>query len=355
MAAASTNASCSAASGSCSLTLNTTGSRTVTATYSGDANYAVSSKSTTVNVSGTPTTTIVTSSTGGASVWGHGVIFTATVTSGSGTPTGSVSFYDGGGSCPGSSALATNVALDGSGQASTPSITSLSVAAHTIRACYTPSGSFSASSSTVGQTVSKASTTAAIGTVTPSTTVVGQSYSVGVSVTVNSPGAGTPTGNVNISDGTGGACTVVLPGASSCSLTSTSAGGKTLVATYVGDGNFNGDVSPGTSHTVNQASTTTAITSDLSAATTTADPITVNYKVSVASSGAGTPTGSVTVALDALGGGENCTGTVAVGGTGTCTISAPINAGARTVTATYGGDANFAGSASSAVPHTVTP
>jgi Invasin, domain 3/Bacterial Ig-like domain (group 1)/Bacterial Ig-like domain (group 3) len=341
-------------SGSCTLTLNTTGSRTVTATYSGDVNYAVSSKTTTVNVSGTPTTTIVTSSTGGVSVWGQGVTFTATLTSGSGTPTGSVSFYGGGGSCPGTTLLASNVALDGSGQASTPSITSLSVAAHTIRACYTPTGSFSASSSTVGQTVSKASTTATIGTVTPSTTVVGESYSVSVSVTVNSPGAGTPTGNVNVSDGTGGACSITLP-STSCSLTSTSAGGKTLVATYVGDGNFNGDASPGTSHTVNQASTTTAITSDLSASTTTADPITVNYKVSVASPGAGTPTGSVTVALDALGGGENCTGTVAVDGTGTCTIPAPINAGARTVTATYGGDANFAGSASSAVPHTVTP
>lgn len=342
-----------AGSGSCTLTLNTIGSRTVTATYGGDANYAVSSKSTTVNVTGTPTTTSVVSSTGGASVWGQGVTFTATVISGSGTPTGTVSFYDGGGSCPGTTPLATNVSLI-SGQASTSSITSLSVAGHTIRACYTPSGSFDPSSGTVGQTVSKASTTATIGTVTPSATVVGQSYSVSASVSVNAPGAGTPTGSIGVSDGTGGSCTIVLP-STSCSLTSTTAGGKTLVATYGGDANFNGDASPGTSHTVNQASTTTSITSDLSASTTAADPITVNYTVSVASPGAGTPTGSVTVALDALGGGENCTGTVAVDGTGTCTIPAPINAGARTVTATYGGNANFAGSASSAVPHTVTP
>jgi hypothetical protein len=336
-------------SGSCTLTLNTTGSRTVTATYSGDGNYAVSSKTTTVSVSGTPTTTIVTSSTGGASVWGQGVTFTATVTSGSGTPTGSVSFYDGGGSCPGTTLLASNVALDGSGQASTSSITSLSVAAHTIRACYTPTGSFNASTNTVGQTVSKASTTATIGTVTPGTTVVGQSYSVSVGVTVNAPGAGTPTGSIGVSDGTGESCMIVLP-STSCSLTSTSAGAKTLVATYSGDGNFGGDVSPGVAHTVNAAATQTSVVSSLNPSTA-GDLVTFTATVSASAPGSGTPGGSVDFksGTDCSTGVELSGGPVALsaGQAGFSTSALPGGGTTTTVWACYAGTANFQSSSGS--------
>jgi hypothetical protein len=63
-------------------------------------------------------------------------------------------------------------------------------------------------------------------------------------------------------------------------------------------------------------------------------------------SGAGTPTGSVSVSSD---GGESCSGSVADGG---CVLTFST-AGTRTLTATYSGDERFAGSSSTGVSHTV--
>ncbi|HEV2398524.1 MAG TPA: Ig-like domain repeat protein [Candidatus Sulfotelmatobacter sp.] len=77
---ASTGESCSqsVAAGSCSLTFNTTGTRTVTASYSGDTNYLASSTTTSVQVnvgdfsiSATPATETISS--------GHQAIYTITV------------------------------------------------------------------------------------------------------------------------------------------------------------------------------------------------------------------------------------------------------------------------------------
>ena len=69
----------------------------------------------------------------------------------------------------------------------------------------------------------------------------------------------------------------------------------------------------------------------------------MNYTVAA---GAGTPTGSVTVS-DGV---DSCTGTVAAG---TCSI-ALTTVGARTLTATYAGDANFSSSTSAGEPHAVS-
>src|SRR5262249_56947672 len=90
--------------------------------------------------------------------------------------------------------------------------------------------------------VNKANTATTIGTVTPEPSVVGQAYTVNVTVTAVAPGAGTPSGSVTVSDGTGGTCTIasLSGGAGSCALTSTSSGAKTLTASSRGDTNFNG-------------------------------------------------------------------------------------------------------------------
>src|SRR5262249_54086504 len=77
---------------------------------------------------------------------------------------------------------------------------------------------------------------------------VGQPYAVNWSVTVNAPGAGTPTGTVLVSDGTD-SCTAAVA-AGTCNLTSTTTGNKTITATYSGDANFNSSVSAGVPHTV---------------------------------------------------------------------------------------------------------
>jgi hypothetical protein len=55
------------------------------------------------------------------------------------------------------------------------------------------------------------------------------------------------------------------------------------------------------------------------------------------------------VTVTAAGGGETCVGTVAAGN---CNLTLTAT-GARALTATYAGDANFNGSASDPEPHTV--
>ena len=72
------------------------GTDSVTAKYLGDANFTVSTSSAVAVTIDIATTTTLTSSMN-PSIFGQSVTFTATVTpsSGNGTPTGSVSFYDG--------------------------------------------------------------------------------------------------------------------------------------------------------------------------------------------------------------------------------------------------------------------
>lgn len=209
-------------------------------------------KSYSITITAATTTTSVSSSDASA-VFGQSLTFAATVSSGAGTPDGSVTFRDGGTCGGGGTVLDTETLV--SGKATSIGISTLAVATHSILACYSGSAGFMPSSGTVSEVVAK-------------------------------------------------------------------------------------------------ASTSTQITSDLSVATTSATPLTVSFSVSVTAPGAGTPTGTVTVQLDKKGGGGSCSAPVSAG---SCTIPAPIKAGSRTVRASYAGDANFAGSTSSPVAHTVTP
>lgn len=209
-------------------------------------------------------------------------------------------------------------------------------------------GNNTAASNTV--TVGKANTTASI-TNNPATTVVGQAYTVNFSVSVTAPGSATPTaptGNVQVSDGSQTCLGAINAGGTgSCSLTSTTAGNKTLTATYQGDTNFNASLaSTGVAHTVNKADTTASISADTPDPSNVGQNVTVTYSVAVTAPGVGTPGGNVVVSD----GTTICTGTVAAG---QCT--GPMNtAGSRNITATYQGDTNFNASPASAnAPHVV--
>src|SRR5262249_38229733 len=99
------------------------------------------------------TTTV--SSSSSTSVYGQSVTFTATVTSGSGTPTGTVTFLDG------STILGTGT-LDATGKA-TFTTSGLAVANHSITAVYGGSSNFTGSTSVaLTQTVNKANTKMAV-------------------------------------------------------------------------------------------------------------------------------------------------------------------------------------------------
>ena len=99
-------------------------------------------------------------------------------------------------------------------------------------------------------TISQATTTTTITNAAAlgNATSLGQSYAVNWTVTPNAPGAGTPTGTVNVTDGTSNCSAAVAAG--TCSLTSNSIGTRTITATYSGDANFAGSTSQGVSHTV---------------------------------------------------------------------------------------------------------
>ena len=68
-------------------------------------------------------------------------------------------------------------------------------------------------------------------------------------VVATAPGAGTPTGDVTVTDGVD-SCTAAVA-AGGCSVTLTTSGARSLVATYTGDVQFAGGSSVAVPHTVN--------------------------------------------------------------------------------------------------------
>ncbi len=186
----------------------------------------------------------------------------------------------------------------------------------------------------------------------PSTIVVGQTSTLTADFLQNSASAAVAVGNLDAMIGTPIAFNTPVRGTLSAAQTSIQAAGNataTFTGTSVGAGSASSVVDSQTiaaAITINQASTTTTITSDLPDPSNVNAAITVNYTVLVNAPGAGTPTGNVVVTVS--GGAETCTGTVAAG---TCSITL-TSTGARTLTATYAGDTNFTGS-SDTEPHTV--
>jgi len=188
------------------------------------------------------TTMTITNDTPDPSVVGESVTIHYNVSvnaPGSGAPTGNVTVTDGTISCTASVATGNC------------SLTFTIPGARSLTATYAGDANFNTSTSTpaTAHTVNKADTTTTITSDTPDPSVVGEPVTVAYSVAVVSPGAGTPTGNVTVSDGTA-SCTATVA-AGECDITFTTAGAKSLTATYAGDANFNGSAStPGTPHNV---------------------------------------------------------------------------------------------------------
>ncbi len=115
---------------------------------------------------------------------------------GAGTPTGTVTFYNG------TTVLGTGT-LNNSGVA-TASVASLAVGSPNLTAKYLGDSNFlSSTSSGVGYTVNKAATTTALTAPASGTSgPYGDNVNLSATVSVTSPGAGTPTGTVTFIDGT---------------------------------------------------------------------------------------------------------------------------------------------------------
>ncbi len=208
------------------------GTYPVLASYPGDSTYGPSSKTINITVlAGGPSATTTTVSVPGSVAANQAYTITATVkkTSGSGAPTGTVTFKQG------STTIGTGT-LNGSGVATLNTAAPATIGSYTITASYPGDTSDTASSGTATLHVGGPSTT----TLSVSPTTVKSGASTNVTITVAGSGA-TPTGSVSLLTGSTVLATVNLSGGKA-SFSASTAGYPTgtyiLHATYAGNSTY---------------------------------------------------------------------------------------------------------------------
>jgi hypothetical protein len=281
---------------------------------------------------------------------GQNVTLTATVTSQSGTftPTGTVTFYNG------STSLGT-ATLDASGVA-TFSTTTLPTGSDSITARY---GGDSKDGSSVSQAVTVLVAQSTVGTTTSlsaSATQLTQGQSVTFTATVApQSGSNVPTGTVTFLDGTTslGAGQLNARGVATFSSTSLGVGTHSISASYSGDSKDSGSSSTAVSVTVIAAQggalpTTTTLTAS-GTQLTPGQSVTLTAVVAP-QSGSNMPTGTVTF-LD----GSTSLGAAQLTATGGATLTlGSLPAGTNSISASYGGDTNDSPSSSTVLIVTVS-
>jgi len=288
------------------------GTHSLSASYLADGNFAASSATGQLTVGGSATTTTITQPA--TATYGAQASVTVTVSSGSGTPTGSVSLsLDG-------TPLTGPGLVNGS---TTFTFNSPGAGSHVLSASYSAQGNFAASSGTGNLIVNQA-----VLTVTANN--ASKTYN-----TANPVFTASYTGFVN------GDPQTVLTGTPSLSTTATTA---SSVGTYpinavvgsLSSTNYSFKFVNGTL-TVTPASTTTSV---ISSANPSILGASVTFTATVASGTSGIPTGSVTFKE-----GTTTLGTGTLNGSGIATYStSALGLGSHSITAVYGGDANFASS-----------
>ncbi len=330
------------------------GNDTLTASYPGDTNFVGSTSAPyTQVVSAAPpmtgTTTVVASSAD-PSAFGQGVTYTATVTASDGTtPSGTVQFSVDGAN------LGAPVSLDANGQAASPAIATLAPGAHTVVAAYngalTPFDQYTVSGEVVSQTVQEDATSAAL-TVSPSPAAYGQPVTFTATLSAAAPGAGTPGGTVQfLVDGQDFGAPVAVSGGTATSTDSTPLPAGTHVVSVItsGDPDFAGTTASA-NFSVGLIQTTTTLTGPSSA--NYGQAVQLNASVSAAQAGPAPLSGSVSFYDGATLLGSTPVTVSAGTGNASLTVS-NLAPGAHSITATYSGDVNYAGSTSSALSLTV--
>jgi uncharacterized repeat protein (TIGR01451 family) len=319
------------------------GTTSVTAGYLGSTDFAPASSPAlahTVNQASSTTALAVTAS---PTLVGQAVTLTATVAvvaPAVGSPTGTVTFRDGG------VVIGTGV-LQPDGTV-TLTLTTLGPGDHQLTATYEGDGSVSSSSTAaaVSQAVNPSGSSVALASsVNPS--LVGQPVTFTASVTAIAPGGGTPTGTVAFrADGTdlAGCSAVALSGGSATCATSTLAvGGRAITAGYGGSASYQAS-SGSLTQSVGPASTATTLAATPSPSTLGA-PVTLTAAVTAVAPGGGTPAGTVTFRE-----GGALLGSAALDGSGVATLSGltTLSRGDHALTASYGGSPSHLASAGAA-------
>lgn len=315
------------------------GSHTITTSYGGDGSFNGSTGSLTGNpqVIGERDSKTVISSSSNPSVFGQTVTFTAAVSAlapGTGTPTGTVTFLDGG------SPIGTGTLSEG---VATFTTSALAVGSHTITTSYGGDGTFNDNTGSLNgnpQVVSKSDSTMVV-TSSSDPAVFGQTVTFAATVSAVAPGTGTPTGTVTFSDGGGPIGSGTLSGGVATFTTSALAvGSHTVTTSYGGDGNFNASSASLTANpqVVLKAATSTTVNSSANPAILN-QSLTFTVNVSPVAPGGGSPTGTITFSD-----GATTLATVPLN-SGAATFSTSVLAvSAHAITAAYSGDGNFSGS-----------
>jgi hypothetical protein len=328
--------------GSCTITATTIGSnQSVTAAYSGDAEYSRSYASTGgFNVSKSATTTNVTATPSAAS-YGTRVSYAAQVVpphSGTGiaAPTGQVVFTSGSSTlCTGSMSLGSAACT---GNTPPPSPTAV------VTATYSGDSNYNGSTGTTAMDVSKGQAQVTSSVFRPSVTYGGtETYYA----TATAPST-TPTGSVTfVTQGGITLCTTTLSGGSgSCTSNAAGPSGEILVyANYSGSADF----APITDSYSTRS--LVYVAQALPIVRVGVDPILAifgspqTYTARLIGGGPLAPTGTATFSVD---GTEQCSATLA-GGSASCSpMIAPGGTG-YTVLATYSGDDNYLGAHGQAI------
>jgi hypothetical protein len=309
---------------SCTATNAPVGTDTVSAVYSGDSNFATQTTTTTLTI--TKATPTFTEAAAPSSI----VYGSQDTLSDSGLPggaTGTVTFTSGG------STLCT-LTLPA---ATCQTATSLVAGAYPVTATYSGDGNYNGAVATGASfTVTKAPTS-----MTESASPATIPYGTADTLSVAGLPAGA-TGTVTFKSGGTTLCTTTLPATSCATPTTLSPNTYPVTATYSGNANYSGTTASGASFTVTLASI---------AMTESAAPASIPYGTSDTLSVSGLTNGATGTVTFTSGGSTLCTATLPAT---SCATSSTLVPGVYPVTATYSGDANFAGATATGASFTVT-
>src|SRR5579871_6118266 len=333
------------------------GSHTINAAYAGDGNFQASTAAVMQTISKATSTTLVTSSAT-PSVLGQSVSFKTTIgvaAPGGGMPTGTVQFQIDGTNA----GSPVNISTTNGFTTASLSTATLAVGSHTITVSYSGDSNFTPSTSaTFTQTVTKASSSTAVA-VSTNPAAWGQNATFTATVSVNTPGSGTPTGTVQfVIDGTNVASPVsakTTNGTTTASFSTAalSPGSHTIVASYSGDSNVAASTSAAVTQTVSKASSSTALTASPNA-TVWGQGAVFTATIGITATGLGSPTGTVQFQIDGTNTGSPVTISTSGGLTTASFTSTTLSVGNHTITASYSGDSNFAASVAPTFTQTVT-
>lgn len=312
------------------------GSHPISIRYAGDKNYSAASGSLTQTVLNADTQIALTSSANPAT-YGIALSLIATVSSNSGTATGSVNFIDGGISLG-------SAALNANGVATLP-LSTLAPGTHSIVASYAGDGKASASVSVpytlVVKQISSVTLTTSANPTLALTPIV-------LTASVSNSGVGTATGTLTFTDGSTLLGTATLDATEKASLTvaSLATGNHSIQASYAGDNNNFSSVSSVVTESVQLRPTTTTLTAS------SIDPLNPRQATLISVvhwTGSAPPTGTVLFSS-----GSTPLGSSTADSTGVATLSIVLQSSPESITASYSGDSSYSSSTSQATAVTAS-